>query len=462
MGGGARRTRGPGFRLALLLLCALLLAGGPDLAGAEFVPSPPSAAPEERFFPETGFGTAGAFARFWARNGGLPRFGLPLSPPVADPAGGGLTTQYFERARFEFHPDYPPQYRVSLALLGLAALGDRPERAAPAAPCADDCALFAETGHTLRDTFQRFWIAGGGLPVFGYPLTEELREVNAADGREYAVQYFERARFEHHPEHAGTDHEVLLGLLGREALAARPDIAGLPAVAAPDDPGAGRTIVLDAGHDRSTGGAGGVEYRDTLRTALALRPLLEARGYTVHLTRADDDTVLLDDPSLRPPDAATTPYDAGYLEGYAHASKILALAPDLAISIHYNAAPSGPGGGSTTYYCDLGGPQNRLLAELVQREIALALRDRGYTPPYSRVEEDAAIGKAYGHLATLGNVNEPAGRTLGNRMASLPIVLTEALFETDPLERALIADDATLARLAEGYARAIDAYFARQ
>ena len=45
-------------------------------------------------------------------------------------------------------------------------------------------------------------------------------------------------------------------------------------------------------------------------------------------------------------------------------------------------------------------------------------------------------------------------------MVGLPIVLTEALFETNPTERALIADDATIGRLADGYVRAIDAYFA--
>ena len=32
----------------------------------------------------------------------------------------------------------------------------------------------------------------------------------------YSVQYFERNRFEYHPEFAGTPNEVLLGLLGSE------------------------------------------------------------------------------------------------------------------------------------------------------------------------------------------------------------------------------------------------------
>ncbi len=35
------------------------------------------------------------------------------------------------------------------------------------------------------------------------------------------VQYFERARFEHHPEYRGTPAEVLLGLLGVSTLQAK-------------------------------------------------------------------------------------------------------------------------------------------------------------------------------------------------------------------------------------------------
>ncbi|HET8630995.1 MAG TPA: hypothetical protein VFL91_26545 [Thermomicrobiales bacterium] len=40
--------------------------------------------------------------------------------------------------------------------------------------------------------------------------------MNPTNGQTYRVQYFERARFEYHPENAGTPYEVLLGLLGRE------------------------------------------------------------------------------------------------------------------------------------------------------------------------------------------------------------------------------------------------------
>jgi len=35
------------------------------------------------------------------------------------------------------------------------------------------------------------------------------------------VQYFERNRFEYHPENEGTRYNVLLGLLGRQQLVDR-------------------------------------------------------------------------------------------------------------------------------------------------------------------------------------------------------------------------------------------------
>jgi hypothetical protein len=49
-----------------------------------------------------------------------------------------------------------------------------------------------------------------GLPIEG--------EVGVEGGAAKTVQYFERARFEWHPQHAGTPHEVLLGRLGAEGL----------------------------------------------------------------------------------------------------------------------------------------------------------------------------------------------------------------------------------------------------
>lgn len=77
------------------------------------------------------------------------------------------------------------------------------------------------TGHTIAFGFKHFWESSGGLPVFGFPLTEEFDEVNQDNGDNHTVQYFERQRYEYHPEHAGTPYEVQLGRLGYEDAAAQ-------------------------------------------------------------------------------------------------------------------------------------------------------------------------------------------------------------------------------------------------
>jgi subtilisin family serine protease len=71
---------------------------------------------------------------------------------------------------------------------------------APVGPPSDPSVLyFQQTGHTLRGAFRRYWQDQGGLPIFGYPISEELSE-RSDDGRERIVQYFERHRLELHPE----------------------------------------------------------------------------------------------------------------------------------------------------------------------------------------------------------------------------------------------------------------------
>ncbi len=67
------------------------------------------------------------------------------------------------------------------------------------------------TGYEIAPEFQEFYTKHGGLQTFGYAISPPLTE----DGR--LVQYTERQRLEHHPEHAGSEYEVLLGLLGRES-----------------------------------------------------------------------------------------------------------------------------------------------------------------------------------------------------------------------------------------------------
>src|SRR5207248_4545485 len=62
------------------------------------------------------------------------------------------------------------------------------------------------------------WLANGGLAQFGYPISEEQTDyfIGGPSDR-YQVQYFERARFELHPENA-PPYDVLLGQFGRQIM----------------------------------------------------------------------------------------------------------------------------------------------------------------------------------------------------------------------------------------------------
>lgn len=182
---------------------------------AAFLPAGPRPDPETIFFPQTYHNLGGEFLRYWQANGGLSIFGYPISEPMQE---GGYTVQYFERNRFELHPENTPPNNVLLGRLGSDMVEDRVFEKPDPFQSTPDHLYFPETGHSLSYAFLGYWQRNGGLPVFGYPISEELIERSATDGREYTVQYFERARFEYHPEFTGTEAEVLLGLLGMDLV----------------------------------------------------------------------------------------------------------------------------------------------------------------------------------------------------------------------------------------------------
>ncbi len=155
------------------------------------------------------------FRVIWERRGGLLIFGLPLSEPIL--LQNGLVVQYFERARLEYHPElrgtpYEVQYGLLAVELGY---GRPPSVTAPPANAADRLWYYPATGHVIAAPFRNYWRGNGGLALFGLPISPVLEE----NGLQ--VQYYERARLEHHPENRGTRYEVLLGLLGEQALRQR-------------------------------------------------------------------------------------------------------------------------------------------------------------------------------------------------------------------------------------------------
>jgi hypothetical protein len=248
--GSARRFLRIRSLRTLFLLLALLasLPWQPSLAAAAAAPSPQSALaysvaaqtqPEQvspgaqylaavpgdpaasrggqRYFTQTGHFLRGRFLEYWEINGGTAVLGLPITEPVAE---DGLTVQYLERARLEFHPEIAPtnpNRQVLLTRLGVIMSQARglQFQQLPSGSSTFTSVFFRETGHNLANAFLEYWQRNGGLAVFGYPISEEFVEISPTDGREYTVQYFERNRFEWHPERK-PPYNVQLGLLGVE------------------------------------------------------------------------------------------------------------------------------------------------------------------------------------------------------------------------------------------------------
>jgi hypothetical protein len=169
----------------------------------------------ERCFPtETGFCMRGRFGAYWEAHGGLALNGYPISGEFNEVLEDGrpYAVQYFERTRLEYHPEV----RDTAAQILVAQFGRRLHPADPAATPDPTQIWFPQTGHNVPTDFYRHWSDQGGLAQFGLPLTEPFRQ-RLEDGKTYQVQYFERARFEWHPENPAP-YAILLGQFGRLLL----------------------------------------------------------------------------------------------------------------------------------------------------------------------------------------------------------------------------------------------------
>ncbi|HEU5012435.1 MAG TPA: VanW family protein [Roseiflexaceae bacterium] len=172
-----------------------------------------------RYFADTGHSIGFKVRDFYEANGDEAVFGKPLTDVISE---DGMRVQYFERARFELRPGAP----VALTRLGSLYIEGRTEPAfqwqaqSPGA----DWTFFPESGHSLTGAFRYYWQMHGGVNAFGFPVSEELKEANPTNGQTYTVQYFERARFEYHPELAGQAGEVQLMPLGRWLLNQHPNV----------------------------------------------------------------------------------------------------------------------------------------------------------------------------------------------------------------------------------------------
>jgi hypothetical protein len=107
------------------------------------------------------------------------------------------------------------------------------------------------------DNFRDYWKNFGGLPIFGFPITEQRKE------GDYWVQYFERARFEYHPEnqrkvpnwdkldkYAKLSFLIQLTRIGADAVTAKTGGKGFPTTDMSQAP-AGGTYFAETKHSIS-------------------------------------------------------------------------------------------------------------------------------------------------------------------------------------------------------------------
>ena len=132
-------------------------------------------------------------------------YGDPITDEFIDKEAG-RKIQYFEKARFEYHPENPEGQKVVLTNLGTFLYE-------PGSPLADipdmpGCKEFTETGYQVCYTFLEFFYANGGVSQFGYPISNF--EIN--DG--WIVQYFQNARFEWHSDNP-VGKQVVVSDFGR-------------------------------------------------------------------------------------------------------------------------------------------------------------------------------------------------------------------------------------------------------
>jgi hypothetical protein len=217
-------------------------------------------AQDQRCFPETGHCISGRIRQFWEQNGGLSVFGFPTTNQHEELIEGRpFQVQWFERNRLELHPENAHPYDVLLGRLGVDRLAQqgRDWFSLPKGGEQAGCRHFAETGHTVCGAFLTYFRTHGldlsepgsteaeSLALFGLPISETALETNAS-GAAVQTQWFERARFELHPENQ-PPFDVLLGLLGNEIRANIPTVRPSPPGQTPLPPSVNVTVQPERG-----------------------------------------------------------------------------------------------------------------------------------------------------------------------------------------------------------------------
>lgn len=202
-----------------------------DSSSEDSADMPPPACTEtpNHFFKATSHTVCSDTLAFWNAQGGLPVFGYPITEQATEIIEENpFRVQWFERNRLELHPENEPPYDVLLGRLGADILEhfppeSKPDNNLPAGECYringadyDVCGPFLTywRDHGIEFDSQPGFSNAESLALFGKPISPPQTE-QLSDGKDYTVQWFERARFEWHPENE-EEYTVLLGLLSSE------------------------------------------------------------------------------------------------------------------------------------------------------------------------------------------------------------------------------------------------------
>jgi N-acetylmuramoyl-L-alanine amidase len=192
-----------------------------------------------------------------------------------------------------------------------------------------------------------------------------------------------------------------------------------------------RIIVLDPGHggdDMGTAHNGLVEKSITIDIARRLRTLLTAAGWTVRMTRDSDiDPVSQSNLALMKADGKPNPSDRAYLQTRCDVANDVNAR--LFISIHVNYSDSPSVNGTTFYWYK---PQDQLLAQTLERA----------TIPVAGTADD---GPKHENFYVI-------------RHTTMPAVLIETAFISNPHDAALLSTQAFLQNMAQGIANGVKAY----
>lgn len=192
-----------------------------------------------RYFAETGHNLKEPFLGVWERSGGDEVFGLPISEERFDTDSGAIL-QSFAGITLVYDPTLQSPWDVQGQHLSSQVHTEQAPRTARTrvngcARGATTCTYFPESGHTISGRIASFWSERGGLPIFGYPVSEEFEE----DLTGNTIQIFEKVVVEH--TGGGKISLRPMGESTAEAKGMLTDLAFLPA-----PPTGGTTFLVDA------------------------------------------------------------------------------------------------------------------------------------------------------------------------------------------------------------------------